>query len=133
MNDRFVFRVWFKKTKEMLDWWTIKQSAFNSTGLAMLYLVFTEYVNSPDHVVMQSTGEKDKNEKLIFEGDIIIKHYEGTQSVVKYGEQSISHDWRGIGFYCDDGTRFQGNFYGGDSVEIIGNIYKNPELLEKQS
>ncbi len=83
----------------------------------------------PD-TVGQYTGLTDKNSTKIFEGDIVrddkgnVGHVEfliqaaGYVIVWKHGDTSLGHRARGGGYDCDP------------SLEVIGNIYDNPELLE---
>lgn len=81
--------------------------------------------------LMQYTGLKDKNGKEIYEGDIVETvtasgNPFGTIDVVRYQDG---------GFKLVDDTDSLLPIYIGDkeviSIEIIGNIYENPELLEK--
>lgn len=79
-------------------------------------------------ILMQSTGLADKNGKEIFEGDIVEF---GCDSWTHSEVGSIVWDECEAGFKIDKDPEFPllwGNL--GD-VEIIGNIYENPELLEK--
>jgi len=80
-----------------------------------------------EYVIMQFTGLKDKNGKKIYEGDIL--------------KQAISLS----GPYLDKVAKvvfYHGSFLAKTTlgaehqivenwVEVIGNIYENPELLEK--
>lgn len=70
--------------------------------------------------IMQYTGLKDTHEKEIYEGDILKDKYSNL------GEVGW-HDSLGAWFW--DGG-FEWGMIEGD-VEIIGNIYENPNLLEE--
>jgi len=86
--------------------------------------------NKPTDILMQYTGLKDKNGKEIYEGDVVEWVWENGniyREVVKWKEIP-TEETSCFGF------EFSGDLiskYGGrDTVEIIGNIYENPELLE---
>jgi uncharacterized phage protein (TIGR01671 family) len=82
-------------------------------------------------IVMQSTGLKDKNGKEIFEGDIVVAMSQGVKAI---GEVKRRID----GYWLMYPAWQHGEFWnivkdvdtGETGVEIIGNIYENPELLE---
>jgi len=74
-----------------------------------------------DTQLMQYTGLKDKNGVEIYEGDVV-KHGNGIQQVY-YDNTTASYQMNLKGSVYDQE-------YGGyDNVEVIGNIYQNPELL----
>jgi len=70
----------------------------------------------------QFTGLKDKKGKKIFEGDIIKNQYGETNKVV-FWEGCFCEMWNEIG-------KKKGHIFEPKNVEVIGNIYENPELME---
>lgn len=88
--------------------------------------------NIDEKYLMQSTGLKDKNGKEIFEGDII-KYKAGCNTFT----EEVAYDKNFAGFGVKD-AKANVVFTFGElaedialiSLEVIGNIYENPELLE---
>lgn len=73
-----------------------------------------------DADIMQYTGIKDKNNKEIYEGDIV-EFYSNVEDEI-ITEKVEYH----FGIYRA-GDYFVGKIY--NKCEVIGNIYENPELL----
>jgi uncharacterized phage protein (TIGR01671 family) len=88
--------------------------------------------------ISQYTGLTDKNGKKVFEGYIVKTHYANAKRsdfvevvVFRNGRFCVKCD----GCYnqiCDNTVQHinRGNNVFMDSIEVIGNIYDNPELLE---
>ena len=80
---------------------------------------------------MQFTGLKDKNQKEIYEGDII--KGVGVTSYNKSVIRRVAFDDASARFGLSDVNRnitFEPLKWISFPLEIIGNIYENPELLE---
>lgn len=99
--------------------------------------------DEPHAVVMQFTGLHDKNGTEIYEGDIVkageanmpIDKYPDYHQVcqVKFGEGAVNgSEWPVdvLGFYLEP-HRFKVPNITEAKLEVIGNIYENPELLEE--
>ena len=83
--------------------------------------------------VMQFTGLKDKNKKEIYEGDIV--KIDDTDEVINWvrGEIAVV-EWKPAKFIIkclnDEKNTLTEDF--NDVLEVIGNKFENPELLESE-
>jgi uncharacterized phage protein (TIGR01671 family) len=138
MNNRFKFRVWDKITNQYLQelgiyYWHIPYSLDGEeiTGEANL-VGLSELLKHDNFVTQQYTGLTDINDKEIYEGDI-----------VQYNQNSSYDNMDFIAKWSDDklGFIFQSN--SGEQLvnqtphlnrfkhlEVVGNIFENPELLK---
>jgi uncharacterized phage protein (TIGR01671 family) len=110
MNDRFRFRVWDGKR-------------YVTTGIMFNNTLGT--IEPVDGVLEQCTGLKDKNGKLIFEGDILLHHHairDWQSPPVKWSEIEGEEGDEYVGFNISEGCA--------RDAEIIGTIHENPELIE---
>lgn len=111
------FRAWFEKFKEM---YIVKGIDFQRE---MAYFDKYNYRSIYDIELMQYTGLKDKNNKEIYEGDIVTLHNS------KYKVIFLNEEARFV--LRDDEFEYEIPFTNNNNkrMEIIGNIYENPELL----
>ena len=105
---------------------TIKAGSYisNEYGLPFAYQIRPETVS-------QFTGFTDKNGKRIFEGDILyIEDDDGNKYVTQvwYERGGLVIDVKG----CDYDYTVIGWLEYYYSMEVIGNIHDNPELLKEQ-
>jgi hypothetical protein len=91
----------------------------------------------------QFTGLKDKNGKEIYESDIVewTSKFKGTEiptppkrGQIQYNNQGcvfhIIYELNGIHYYKELNADTGGEDYSMTSIEVVGNIYENPELLK---
>ena len=135
------FRAWLKRRDKMVY--------FGLFELDGEYIIREEVSIYDDDPVMQYTGLKDKNGVEIYEGDIykltvgdkywvhVVKTFDGQFGVMLFGALLYKNFYVDVDTdefvyevsYINAGTR--SFVHSGKDVEVIGNIYENPELLEE--
>ncbi len=127
MQDRFKFRYLFdNKLYEVV----LIDFKLNKIYLKIddKYPLRTKF---DDKKLIQCTGLKDKNGKLIYEGDIIniwCKNFTKNQiSEVKFCKERAAFTFD----YITDFERIVPCTMDKTEIEVIGSIYENPELLEQ--
>lgn len=75
--------------------------------------------------ICQCTGRNDKNDKLIYENDIMVAHYDE--------ENPVRVVWRECGFVAVENNSddyYPLDYFTQKHFYVVGNIFDNPELLE---
>lgn len=135
MQDRFKFRVFIsdkKNSKNSLTGMFKVHSLHTGTNKAIITSLYGNCsIKLENNILMQCTGLKDKNGKLIYEGDI-----------VRYKDEVYNLC---IGRIEWDNAHYELQYYTGGNygwfshilcikhiknIEVIGNRYENPDLLE---
>lgn len=115
------FRAWDKNKKAFVDPKNLLHGSIWGDGEKNS----AQLTYSSDVYLMQYTGLKDKNGKEIYEGDIVMRHEKfclGRICQVVFQMGSFELHCSAIGaFNMEHSTEI---------MEIIGNIYQNPELIE---
>lgn len=127
------FRAWDKMNKKML-----KVVEIDFFRRKMYFTIDNKYYGEcslDDVILMQYTGLKDKNNKEIYEGDILSieikdktikgKIIASGNTVVEYKDCKFGVVW---GWHRDF-TGLDG-FYN-TTFEVIGNVYEDPKLLQE--
>lgn len=120
------FRAWDKVFKEMVQ---VNALVLDEQVVKVTYKngnVAKE--DMKEYELMQSTGLKDKNGKEIFEGDIV--DYKGRKAVVKWHGSYASFIYRFVDELNERVSEWHPLFLAYYHFEILGNIYKNKELLD---
>lgn len=128
-NREIEFRAWNKDKKK----WIYEDFLISENGLNIYTGYTCDRLNAE---ISQYTGLKDKNGKKVFEGDILTfrtRNLEAKQYLAKVTyeipmcafsfnakreDETIYHEW------------LMDSQWDNKTLEIIGNIYENPELLE---
>lgn len=121
MNREFEFRAWLTKYNKMVNIysWNIWQE----------YFMCSEYDSEfylDETPIMQYTGLKDKNNKEIYEGDILFESFGERYYKVVFENGSFRAEFKGD---------FEWHHFDlidvvAQGCEVVGNIYENPELME---
>jgi hypothetical protein len=119
------FRAWIKTEKCFADYIKSIRFYINEIDLCWGGICESDCFDFKDVILMQSTGLFDKNNKEIFEGDIVLVL--GSLYTVFYDNERGSYRLKPH----DDrwNVDYMSNFAHSGNFEVVGNIYENKEQL----
>lgn len=128
------FRAWDKETAEMCNVGALYFSRDYELEVVSVHLPSGYVVNRSltQVILMQSTGLKDKNGVEIFEGDVVkvsnhpFQKKEDSAGIEIDGNYLINWSEHSLTWLAGDLLLYQLKPY----IEVIGNRFENPELLE---
>jgi len=113
------YRVWIKVSQKIASWEMIKEKK----NLHRL-------IENPEYLLMQYTGLKDKNNVEIFEGDIARIEKCFTNGIDTLSDHIGQIKYSNCRFMViDEFLNSLCPYEYKNQIEVIGNIYENPELL----
>lgn len=125
MNDRYLYRAVRTDNGEWVEGYLFRLSE-NHPPFIMLSDRYGESHEVDPSTICQCTGLKDKNGNLIWENDIVrycdctVENY-----VIAWEENKVCFEYQQYGCSIMNFDELSGI-----EVEVIGNIFDNPELLE---
>lgn len=130
MKDRFKFRAIINN--EIKDVYYFYELPNNKD----VVFICTDFENCKGHYISSNqlvpcTGKKDKNNNLIFEGDIVRFYFDNDEiiAVVEWDDDECRFYLNTTDFFKDKYvTDYE--IVNQEEYEVIGNIYENPDLLK---
>ena len=130
MNREIKFKAWDSSNK---NWLTDKDNVFiNEEGVCFILVrgAASDYLSTVDVGICLYTGLKDKNGKEIYEGDLcnLIPFEDNKNNEHMIGVRQVIWENTHACFYFSGWVPLHWGVF--ESIEIIGNIYENPELVK---
>ena len=132
-ENRFRFRVWDTEKKEMIYGAEMAYDYMRPcNGKIIEAECFADVLENKRYIVEQCTGIKDKNGRLIYEGDIVKITGDVMTIGLKYMDCLFKVIWADNGFWFEmlDENDCLG-FCEYWEYEVVGNIHQDSHLLEQ--
>lgn len=121
MSDRFKFRCWDNINEEWMDCIHLDIDTGYITGFYN-----PEQAQKRRYTLMQCTGLKDKNGRLIYEGDVVKDISLNMMFEVGYKKCAFYlENEEHIGYFHELAAAYS------ERLEVISNIYENKDLLNE--
>ena len=148
MNNRYLYRAKRMDSGEWVEGNLITDE--HNTNICFIGYLFamdesgnvhdTDIAKVDKSTICQCTGLKDKNGKMIWENDIVAYHFGKTCAPICFGSYQSCFDntkTEHVGFYVNwnDKCNYRkdlGYWINMIEVDVVGNVFDNPELLEQE-
>jgi len=110
MNDRFKFRVWWKKENRY------------RVDVNIIPIGHLENFNDNEFVIEQCVGLKDKNGRFVYENDVVLGA-SGFKYCIIWSEMELGWALQNL----ETRLCIAMNAFTADEIEIIGNIHEQKE------
>lgn len=152
-NREIKFKVWDIEEKQFVEYYSIGINMVHVVKGDHCFLVNNEDESDErkaeleskgieiknEYILCQFTGLFDKNGKEIYENDCVNYYFKNNSKkitgIIKWEQQACTF-W--LKWFCEEGkSRYHelqatsgGDTFQNDYIEVIGNIYENPELIQ---
>lgn len=105
---------------------------YNGTACDEWDITGIDFCEIDPETLCQFTGETDKNGKRIWESDVVWLVYDGKEHIYQIVWDNSELDFKATNGEENYGSNFE-YLLCCDEIEVIGNIFDNPELLQEES